>query len=165
MFSVANLPAGKGRWHKRENVISYLSENQKAIFKGKLQRAYSEPLYEEAKIRLFEIRDELKKINLSAAKSLEEGMEDTLTMHRLGLVEELGCSFTTTNMIESLNSQLAKYLRNVKNWINSEMKSRWVATALLEIETRMRRVNNYKKLHLLQTAIKAELNLEQQKVA
>jgi len=153
------------QWHKRENVVSYLSENQKALFRGKLQRAYSEPLYEEAKIRLFAIRDELKKINLSAANSLEEGFEETLTIHRLGLVEELGRSFTTTNIIESLNSQLAKHLRNAKNWVNSEMKSRWVATALLEIETRMKRVNNYKKLNLLITAIKAELKLDQQMVA
>lgn len=153
------------QWHKRENVVSYLSENQKPVFRGKLQRAYSEPLYEEAKIRLFAIRDELKKINLSAANSLEEGMEETLTIHRLGLVEELGRSFTTTNIIESLNSQLAKHLRNAKNWVNSEMKSRWVATALLEIETRMKRVNNYKKLNLLITAIKAELKLDQQMVA
>lgn len=114
---------------------------------------------------MFAIRDELKKINLSAANSLEEGMEETLTIHRLGLLEELGRSFTTTNMIESLNSQLAKHLRNVKNWVNSEMKSRWVATALLEIETRVRRVNNHNKLHLLKTALKVELNLDQQKVA
>ncbi len=153
------------QWHKRENVISYLSEKEKPVFKGKLQRAYSEPLYEEAKIRLFEIRDELKKINRSAANSLEEGLEETLTMHRLGLVEELGRSFTTTNMIESMNSLLAKHLRNVKNWVNSDMKSRWVASALLEIEIRLRRVNNYNKLYLLKSAIMAELNLEQQKVA
>ncbi len=153
------------QWHKRENVISYLSEKEKPVFKGKLQRAYSEPLYEEAKIRLFEIRDELKKINRSAANSLEEGLEETLTMHRLGLVEELGRSFTTTNMIESMNSLLAKHLRNVKNWVNSDMKSRWVASALLEIEIRLRRVNNYNKLYLLESAIMAELNLEQQKVA
>ena len=153
------------QWHKRENVVSYLSENQKPVIRGKLQRAYSEPDYEEAKIRLFSIRDELKKINISAANSLEEGMEETLTIHRLGLVEELGRSFTTTNVIESLNSQLAKYIRNIKYWINSEMKSRWIASALLEIETRMRRVNNYDKLHLLKTAIKSQLKLDQQKVA
>ena len=107
----------------------------------------------------------MKKINLSAAKSLEEGLEETLTMHRLGLVEILGRSFMTTNLIENLNSQLVKYIRKVKRWTNSEMKSRWVAVALLEIENKMRRVNNYEKLHLLRTAIKTELKLEQQKVA
>lgn len=153
------------QWHKRENVVSYLPEEQKDTFRGKLQRAYSEPKYEAAKLRLLEIRDELKKINLSAANSLKEGFEETLTIHKLGLVEELGGSFTTTNLIENLNSQLAKYIRKVKHWINSEMRARWTATALFEIERKMRRVNNYKKLQLLRTALKSELKLKQQKVA
>ena len=153
------------QWHKRENVISYLREEDKNIFKGKLQRAYDEPDYQTSKSKLFEIRDELKKINRSAANSLEEGLEETLTMHRLGLVEELGRSFTTTNLIENLNSQLVKYIRKVKRWTNSEMKARWIAVALLEIGNKMRRINNYEKLHLLRTAIKTELNIKQQKVA
>jgi transposase-like protein len=153
------------QWHKREDVVSYLTEEQKDNFRGKLQRAYREPDYETAKSRLLEIRDELSKINRSAANSLEEGLEETLTIHKLGLVEELGRSFTTTNLIENLNSRLASYLRRIKRWVNPEMKARWIATALFEIEGRMRRVNNYKKLHLLRTAIKSELKLKQQKVA
>jgi len=153
------------QWHKREDVVSYLGEEQKDSFRGKLQRAYSEPDYVNAKRRLLEIRDELRKINRSAANSLEEGLEETLTIHRLGLVEELGRSFTTTNLIENLNSRLASYLRRIKHWVNPEMKSRWVATALFEIEGRMRRVNNYKKLHLLRAALKTELKLKQQKAA
>jgi putative transposase len=153
------------QWHKRENVVSYLREEEKMQYRGKLQRAYDEPDYEEAKRKLLEIRDELKKINRSAANSLEEGLEETLTIHRLGIVEELGRSFKTTNLIENLNSQLVKYIRKVKRWINPEMKSRWVAVALLEIENKMRRINNYNKLHLLRTAIKSELNIKQQKVA
>lgn len=153
------------QWHKRENVVSYLKEEDKEKYRGKLQRAYSEPIYEIAKSRLFEIRDDLKKINRTAANSMEEGLEETLTMHRLGLVEELGRSFTTTNVIESLNSMLAKYLRRVKKWNTRDMRARWVATALVEIETRMRRVNNYHKLHLLRTAIKSELKINQNMVA
>jgi transposase-like protein len=153
------------QWHKREDVVSYLREEEKDIFRGKLQRAYSEPDYETARSRLMEIRDELKTINLSAVRSLEEGLEETLTIHRLGLVRQLGRSFTTTNLIENLNSRLASYLRRIKRWINPQMKSRWIATALIEIENRMRRVNNYKKLHLLRTALKTELKLKQQKVA
>jgi len=153
------------QWHKRENVVSYLTEEQKESFRGKLQRAYNEPEYQKAKHRLLEIRDELKKINRSAANSLEEGLEQTLTIHRLGLLEELGSTFTTTNLIENLNSQLAKYIRKVKRWINSQMRARWTATALFEIEMKMRRVNNYKKLPLLRTALKSELKLKQQKTA
>lgn len=153
------------QWHKRENVISYLPEEEKDIYRGKIQRAYNEPDYETAKRRLYEIREELKKINRTAANSLEEGLEETLTMHKLGLVEILGRSFTTTNLIENLNSQLAKYIRKVKRWTSSDMKSRWVAVALLEIEKKMRRINQYEKLHLLRRALIEELKLLQQKVA
>lgn len=153
------------QWHKRENVISYLNEKQQDIFRGKLQRAYSEPVYQEAKRRLMEIRNELEKINRTAARSLEEGLEETLQIHKLGLVEELGRSFTTTNLIENLNSQLGKYLGRVKRWINPEMKARWLAVSLFEIEEKMRRVNNYEKLYLLRTAIQSELKIKQRKVA
>ena len=153
------------QWHKRENVVSYLNKNQEDIFRGKLQRAYKEPDYETAKRRLYEIRDELEKINRSAARSLEEGLEETLQLHKLGLAEELGASFSTTNLIENLNSQLRKYLGRIKKWVNPDMKARWLATSLTEIEHKMRRVNNYEKLYLLRTAIKSELKLKQQKVA
>jgi transposase-like protein len=153
------------QWHKRENVVSYLKEEEKDVIRGKLHRAYGEPSYEEAKSRLYEIADELKIINRSAARSLQEGLEETLTMHRLGLVEQLGRSFRTTNLIENLNSQLKKYIGRVKYWMNSDMRSRWMAISLLQIEKRMRRVNNYQRLSLLRAALKTELKLKQQKVA
>jgi putative transposase len=153
------------QWHKRENVLSYLSQEHQDQYRGKLQRAFSEPDYEIAKSKLKEIMIELMKINRSAARSLEEGLEETLTLHRLGLVEQLGRSFTTTNLIENLNSQLKKYVGRVKRWMNSDMRSRWMATALLQIERRMKKVNNYQKLHLLRTALKTELKIKQQKVA
>lgn len=153
------------QWHKRENVVSYLKEEDEIHYRGKLQRAYLEPEYNAAKNKLLEIRDELKKINRSAANSLEEGLEETLTIHRLGLIEELGKSLTTTNIIENLNSQLNKYVGRIKRWVNPEMQARWVATALVEVEQKMRRINNHKKLNLLRIALKSELKLEQQKVA
>lgn len=153
------------QWHKRENVLSYLSQDHQDQYRGRLQRAYSEPDYQTAKSKLKEIITELMKINRSAARSLEEGLEETLSLHRLGLVEQLGVSFTTTNLIENLNSQLKKYIGRVKNWMNSDMRGRWMATALLQIERRMRKVNNYEKLHLLRTALKTELKIKQQKVA
>ena len=114
-------------WHKRENVISYLSP--------------------------------------WTARSLEEGLKETLILHRLGLVEQLDRSFRTMNLIENLNSQLKKCIGRVKNWMNPDMRSRWMATALLQIQRRMRKVNNYEKLHLLRTALKSELKIKQQKVA
>lgn len=152
-------------WHKRENVVSYLPKEKQKHYRSKLQRAFSEPNYQTAKRRLYEIRIELEKINRSAANSLTEGLEQTLTLHRLGLVEELGKSLLTSNIIESVNSQIGTYLRKVKHWSTSDMRARWVATSLLQIEKRMNRISNYEKLSLLRTAIKSELNLEQTMVA
>ena len=63
-------------------------------------------------------------------------------------------SFHTTNAIENLNSQLAKYLRKVKYWKNSNMRYRWIASGLIEIEGKMNKVSNYKKLPKLRLAIK-----------
>jgi len=153
------------QFHKRENVVSYLNKNQEDIFRGKMQRAYSEPDYQTAKRKLYEIRNELEKINRTAARSLEEGLEETLQLHKLGLVEELGRSFTTTNLIENLNSQLRKYLGRIRRWVNPDMIARWLASSLIEIEAKMRRINNYDKLYLLRTAIQSELKFKQQKVA
>jgi transposase-like protein len=153
------------QWHKRENVVSYLDEKHQYIFRGKLQRAYMEPDYQTAKRRLLDVKNELEKINRSAARSLEEGLEETLQMHKLGLIEQLGVSFTTTNLIENLNSQLNKYLGRIKRWVSPDMKSRWLAIALTEIERKMKRVNNYKNLHLLRQAIQSELKLKQRKAA
>lgn len=149
------------QWHKRENVISYLKEEEKKKIKEKINRAYNEPFYETARSRLIEIKNELYNINRSAARSLEEGLEETLALHKLGLYEELGRSFTTTNTIENLNSQLVKYIRKVKYW-RKDMKARWVAVALTEIEQKMRRVDNYQKLYLLRTALKSVLKMEQE---
>lgn len=153
------------QWHKRENVVSYLGQSDAEYYRQRLQSAYREPSYEMAKSRLTEIINELSKNNRSAANSLREGLEQTLTIHRLGLAVEFGRALTTTNSIENVNSKIAQYLRKIKHWKTPDMLARWIAMALIETETRLRRIPNYKKLHLLRKAIKAELKLNQSKVA
>ena len=152
-------------WHKRENVVSYLPKDIQKHYRGKLQRAYNEPEYEVAKRKLYEIRIELEKINRSAASSLDEGLEETLTLHKLGLVEQLGKSLMTSNTIESLNSQISKYAGKVTRWSSSGMRGRWIAVSLMQIEKRLNRIIGHDKLNLLRIAIKVQLNLEQNRVA
>lgn len=146
------------QWHKRENVVSYLEEKHQDFFRRKLQRAYEEPDYVTAKARLMEIKDELRRINDSAVKSLEEGLEETLTLHRLGVYEHFRGTLATTNSIESLNSMLGQYFRRIKYWVNPSMKSRWMAAALLEAEKRMQRLKNFRKLYLLRIAVQNDIN-------
>jgi putative transposase len=140
------------QWHKRENVVSYLPKSEQARYKGLLQAAYSEPLYTRALERLNEIASELRKRNRSAAQSLEEGLEETLLLHRLQMTE-FSTSFATTNCIESLNAHLERTSRKVKRWMNSQQRFRWVGAGLLEAEDRMRKVNNFERLDVLKTAL------------
>jgi len=132
-----------------ENVVAYLPKGEQNRFRKKLQKAYEQKEYGQAKQKLSEIRKALQLINESAVVSLDEGLEDTLTLHRLGLFEQLGLSLKTTNCIESLNSQLEQYTRRVSYWKNSNQRQRWVATALLEIEPSLRKVKGFKFLPML----------------
>ena len=145
------------QWHKRENVVSYLPKADQSTWRKKLRRAYHEPTHERAKERLLELRAELEQINRNAARSLEEGLEETLTLHRLGLFDELGRSLKTTNCIENLNGQVDRRLDKVKRWQHSPQRHRWMALALLEAESRMRRLTGYEHLPKLQEALKNAL--------
>jgi len=153
------------QWHKRENVLDYLSENKRDHYRKRINQAYRSDDYDEARKLIKEIITDLKTDNLSASRSMEEGLEETLTLHRLGLIEDFRRSFATTNCIENLNSQIEKYLKKVKYWKTSTQKYRWVASALLDIEHRMRKVNNCSKLSLMRNKIKHELKLETKEVA
>lgn len=151
------------QWHKRENVVSYLLKTEQASMRRRLQNAYGKPTYAEAKAALNKILKELELRNQSAAASLKEGLEETLTLHRLGIFPVLGQSLKTTNCIESLNSRIEAYCGKVCHWKNSSQKHRWLAASLLEIEPRMRRIKGYEHLALLKQAIQEQLGINQQK--
>ena len=140
-------------WHKRENVVRYLATNLQPTFRRKLQAAYEKPTYAQAKASLMKVRAELAPINESAVASLDEGLEDTLTLHRLGLFKELGESFKTTNCLENLNSLVGQRTDKVDCWKNAEQKHRWLATTLLDIEPRLRKVRGHRQLVRLRATL------------
>lgn len=141
------------QWHKRENVVSYLGKGQARRYRQKLQGAYQQPSYEKAKAALAQIGKELRLLNGSAAESLKEGLEETLTLHRLGIFEALGTSFKTTNCLESVNRQLERLTHRVNYWRNSDQRQRWTATALMEIEPKLRKVKGFRHLYALRMAM------------
>lgn len=153
------------QWHKRENVLRYLPVSQQATFRRKLQAAYDQPTYAQAKAALKKIRAALALVNESAAASLDEGLEETLTLHRLGLTKVLGRSFRTTNCIENVNALVGQRTDKVDCWRNSEQKQRWLAAALLDIEPRLRRVHGHQHLGQLRDALKGLSGSELQDVA
>ena len=140
------------QYHKRQNVVSYLSKSAQSGIGRKM---------EAAKKALAALKPSLELMNQSALHSLEEGMEETLTLHRLGLTPMLKDSFRTTNCIENVNSLLEQLTHNVRRWTNSSQRHRWVATALLDIEPRLRRVKGYRHLPMLRQAIQAEFGIKQ----
>ena len=141
------------QWHKRENVLDYLNPTQAEPFRRVLQRAYEQPTSEKAKAALQMLQKELAVLNGSAVKSLEEGLEETLTWHRLGLFKELGTSFKTTNCIESLNRQVGIYTDRVSYWKTSDQRQRWLAAACVEIEPRLHKVKGHRYLKALRQAM------------
>jgi len=147
------------QWHKRENIVSHLPRTEQSRWRSKLQRAYQRPTHKEAMRDLKAIRGELQELNESAVASLDEGFEETLTLHRLGVFALLGRSLKTTNVIESVNAQAEQRCGRVDHWKNSSHKQRWLAAALLDIEPRLRRLSGYKHLHKLRAAIQQELGI------
>ena len=89
--------------------------------------------------------------------SLDEGLEETLTLHGLGLFPILGVSLKTTNCLESLNAQLGLLTDKVDHWRTSDQKQRWVASALSLIEPRLRRIKGYRHLPQLRAALQAKI--------
>lgn len=148
------------QWHKRENVVRYLPKGQQAPWRRRVQQAYERPTYTDARAALLRLRQELRTINLSAVASLDEGLEETLTLHRLGLFGTLGRSLKTTNCLESLNAQLGQLTDKVDRWRTSDQKHRWVASAVLAIEPRLRRIKGYRHLTQLQEALQRDIQRE-----
>jgi len=145
------------QWHKRENIVEYLPKKIQREFRKKLQTAYEIENYTEAKAALLAIKKELRLINESAVSSMEEGFEETLTVQRLGVAKGLRKTLKTTNVIESVLALVSQKTDKIDYWKNSDQKQRWVATALLDIEGRLNRVNGYRHLKSLRIALQREI--------
>ncbi len=152
----ADTPVQRCQWHKRENVVAYVPKTQQALWRGKLQQAYAQPTSADAKAALEGVRRELKRINESAVRSLDEGVEETLTLHRLGVGLALRRSLATTNGRESIFALVEQRTGKVDRWQNSNQKQRWLAAALLDIEPRLRRLRGYRSLPQLREALQEE---------
>jgi Cys-tRNA synthase (O-phospho-L-seryl-tRNA:Cys-tRNA synthase) len=101
---------------------------------------------------------ELERHNASAARSLEEGLDETLTLHRLEVFTKLGISFKTTNLIESVMARVEAKTHRITRWRTSDQKQRWCAATLLEIEKQFRKVKGHQHLGLLQAALRSKLS-------
>lgn len=139
--------------HKIEDVVAHLPFKERDSVRAKMQAAYNTRSYTIASERLQDIRASLHKYE-QARNSLIEGLEETLTLHKLGIWGGLKDSLRTTNIIESTFSTLRRKTRNVTNWQDQSQVNRSVAMGLLSIEKNYRRVPGYRSL----TRLKAKLS-------
>ncbi|HEY1951151.1 MAG TPA: IS256 family transposase [Bryobacteraceae bacterium] len=153
--------------HKIRNVCEHIPDAQQSAVKYKMRCAYEMSEAADAQQALWKLHDELLAANPSAAASLMEGMEETLTVLELRVGHKLRRSIASTNGIESSFSVTERICRQVKRWQGSDHRLRWVASTLLFAESRWHRLIGYPQIEALVSSMKAEyaLRLQKQKAA
>jgi putative transposase len=141
--------------HKRRNVLDHLTDEQKPAVAQRLNAAYALEDYAAAKQALNMLHRELMDLNPSAARSLGEGMEETLTVHRLHVPMQLRKTLASTNVIESAFSIVERVCRNVKRWHGGDQRERWVGSGLLVAQKQFRKVTGHKQIPALLRELEA----------
>jgi putative transposase len=141
--------------HKRRNVLDHLTDEQKPSVAKKLNAAYAMEDHAAGKLALTQLHRELMDLNPSAARSLEEGLEETLTVHRLHIPAQLRKSLASTNIIESAFSIVERVCSNVKRWHGGDQRERWVGSGLLVAEKQFRRIQGCKQIPTLLRELEA----------
>ena len=152
-----DVPVQRCVQHKERNVLDHLPERDRDTVKRRLRQAWQDNDHDIALEQLNTLALELDKPHPGAASSLREGMEETLTVTRLGITGKLKRTLQSTNPCESMISTVRAINRNVKNWSSGEMALRWTAAGMLEAETRFRKVEGYRGLANLAIAIEHDL--------
>lgn len=139
--------------HKKRNVQEHLPKKHWPELSRQLEAAYHETDYERALNGLKTTAQWLKRLNPDAAASLREGMEETLTVVRLGVPELLRRTLATTNPIESAFSVAENVTARVKRWRDGDMRQRWCIAGLMRAESKFRRVKGYRHMPQLLEAL------------
>ena len=135
--------------HKLRNVQEHLPQAMHASVSKAMHDAWSCPDTDLAKRQLERLARSLERSHPSAARSLREGLEETLTLRRLGIEGALYNTLKSTNAIENLNGLIAGYVRNVKRWRDGAMIERWVGAAVLEVARGFRKIRGFRELPFL----------------
>ena len=145
-YAGESAPIQRCQVHKRRNVLDHLTEEQKPAVAKKLNAAYALEDYNAAKQALQSLHRDLMDLNPSAARSLGEGLEETLTVHRLHIPLQLRKTLASTNVIESAFSVVERVCLNVKRWQGGDQRERWVGSGLFVAEKQFRRVIGYQQI-------------------
>jgi len=140
--------------HKKRNVLEHLPEGAKPHVRKAMQDAYALDDADKAKAKLERLAQSLDEQHPSAAASLREGLDETLTVLRLGIGPTLRKSLATTNPIESTFSTVRRVSRRVSRWQSGTMVLRWVLAGTMEAEKTWRRLMGKADMPKLVTALR-----------
>ena len=140
--------------HKLRNVLGHLPDERHADVRAAMREAYKCLKVETAKRLLNNLARALQKKHPSAAASLREGLDETLTVMGLELSPALTRSFSTTNPVENLNGRIRATARRVKRWDEGTMLLRWVLAYVLEAARGFRRLKGHKDMKALVARLK-----------
>lgn len=139
--------------HKIRDVEGYLPRKSRSTIRLKIQAALNQNTFKKASDRLQKIRRELVSINEPAANSFTEGLEELLTLHKLGINGGVRESLRTTNIIESAFARLRTKTKNVSNWTDSQQIDRWLGMSLPQVERGFHQLPGYRQLAKLSRAV------------
>ena len=142
--------------HKERNVLDHLPERDRPLVRQRLRRAWALDDHARARDQLRQLASELERSYPGAAGSLREGLEETLTLTRLGVGGNLKRTLESTNPCESMLEIVRRTQRNVKRWSSGEMALRWTAAGMLEAERQFRKIIGYRDLATLVVAIERD---------
>ena len=142
--------------HKARNLDALVPKARQAYVRASLRRAYRAASAAAARRQLTALATWLERNgHAEAAASVREGLEDTLTVLKLGLPPTLRRFFATTNCIENLIGTLRHVTRHIKRWRDGDMRRRWIGLGLLRAAERFRRIKRHGELGVLVTALGA----------
>ena len=139
--------------HKERNVTDLLPERDRPAILARIRGAWALKDADLAQQRLELLAAELDRTWPDAAGSLREGLDDTLTLMRLGITGQLAKTLCSTNPCESMIEIVRYTQRNVKRWRDGDMRKRWTAAGMLVAEQQFRRIIGYRDLAKLIIAI------------
>lgn len=149
--------------HKERNVTDLLPERDRPAILARIRGAWALENPELAKQRLEQLVSELQRTWPDAAGSLREGLDETLTLMRLGIGGQLAKTLCSTNPCESMIEIVRYTQRNVKRWQDGDMRKRWTAAGMLVAEQQFRRIIGYR--HLAKLVIAIERHADRVKLA
>jgi putative transposase len=142
---------------KERNVLGHLPERDRPLVRRRLRAAWALDDHDRALDQLRALTDELARSHPGAAASLREGMEETLTVTRLGVRGRLKRTLASTNPCESMIETVRRISRNVKHWSSGDMCLRWTAAGMLEAQTHFRRVIGHSDLAKVALAVERDV--------